>query len=159
MRVFFCYHPPSIPLMRISFSCWVLVFGYLISWIKMLIFVNFFFFFSSVYYYWVKKNSFIPLGFFLLLLLYDSSEFLSSKPWFLIGERVPTVLREREKKNTTQIHIRMNGLWMRVKNIRRISNVRKLSISDVDQQQSKKKKHRKSARRKHNATNTLGKMN
>lgn len=154
MRVFFCYHQFTTTVNSFAFrtapllfSCFVLLFGYLISWIKMLIFVNFSF--PGLFYYWViMKNAFVRLFvclfsrsflwfryfLFLFYCVVIRANFVIENCDFLVAERVADgiLLRWgwRSRATTKKItHIRMNGLYLlQVKNIRRISNVRKLSM-------------------------------
>lgn len=86
---------PSIPFDASAaiflFSCWVLVFGHLISWIKMLIFVNFSFGFIIIE--WRRIRSFVYsfghfFGLLYFFLLYYSSKFCHQYRDFLIAEKV-----------------------------------------------------------------------
>lgn len=146
------------PIFSLSFFlfCWVLVFGYLISWIEMLIFVTFLFciFYFGYIIEWRRIRSFL-LGcvfFFCSSIVFIQANFVIKTVIFGRQNDFADGIEKRKNeinKHNHTIYEWLNGLWMRVKNIHRISNVRKLSISDVDQHThalTKKKPYRKSVR-------------
>lgn len=162
------------PSVSVFFRCWVLVFSYLISWIKMLIFVDFSFRFPFSHSFIViiesKRIPFVRSFvrgdgvlcvsvFFFVIMLFK--RILLSKSWFLITERVPTVSKpnQREKiNNNTKTNKHEWREWIVNTGWKYLQNVKRAKYICCEDQQKAPKirlwKHTRYATNAHNRSLT-----